>query len=132
MENIFKKHETTVVISLIVLYVVANSYIMNNFGLESIQGVIINTIISLFTIIFIASIKGFREYGFIKPEKSKEFLYFIPLFIISLFNIYFGIAINNTKMEIIYHILAMINVGFMEEVIFRGFLFKMMAKDNIK
>ena len=132
MENIFKKHETTVVISLIVLYVVANSYIMNNFGLESIQGVIINTIISLSTIILIASIKGFREYGFIKPEKSKEFLYFIPLFIISLFNIYFGIAINNTKMEIIYHILAMINVGFMEEVIFRGFLFKMMAKDNIK
>ena len=26
----------------------------------------------------------------------------------------------------------MINVGFIEEIIFRGFLFKMMAKDNIK
>ena len=26
----------------------------------------------------------------------------------------------------------MINVGFIEEVIFRGFLFKMMAKDNLK
>lgn len=26
----------------------------------------------------------------------------------------------------------MINVGFLEEIIFRGFLFQMMAKDNIK
>lgn len=26
----------------------------------------------------------------------------------------------------------MINVGFIEEVIFRGFLFKMMAKENVK
>ena len=26
----------------------------------------------------------------------------------------------------------MINVGFLEEIIFRGFLFKMMAKDNVK
>ena len=26
----------------------------------------------------------------------------------------------------------MINVGFIEEIIFRGFLFKMMAKDNVK
>ena len=26
----------------------------------------------------------------------------------------------------------MINVGFIEEIIFRGFLFKMMEKDNIK
>jgi membrane protease YdiL (CAAX protease family) len=26
----------------------------------------------------------------------------------------------------------MINIGFIEEIIFRGFLFKMMAKDNVK
>ena len=26
----------------------------------------------------------------------------------------------------------MFNVGFIEEIIFRGFLFKMMAKDNVK
>ena len=28
--------------------------------------------------------------------------------------------------------MTMINVGFIEEVIFRGFLFKMMAKENVK
>ena len=33
--------------------------------------------------------------------------------------------------EIIFYILTMLNVGFLEEVIFRGFLFKMMEKDNV-
>ena len=28
--------------------------------------------------------------------------------------------------------LSMVNIGFLEEIIFRGFLFKMMAKDNLK
>ena len=39
---------------------------------------------------------------------------------------------NNSKNEIIFHILTMINVGFIEEIIFRGFLFKMMAKESVK
>ena len=43
-----------------------------------------------------------------------------------------GIHINNTPAEIIFHILTMFNIGFLEEIIFRGFLFKMMAKDNVK
>ena len=57
---------------------------------------------------------------------------FIPLFIISLFNLRRGIHINNTTSEIIFHILTMINIGFLEEMIFRGFLFKMMENDNVK
>ena len=59
-------------------------------------------------------------------------MFFIPLIIISLFNIKNGIHINNTFNEIVCHILTMINIGFLEEMIFRGFLFKMMEKDNVK
>lgn len=47
-------------------------------------------------------------------------------------NLWNGININNSANEITFHILTMINVGFIEEIIFRGFLFKMMEKDNIK
>ena len=52
------------------------------------------------------------------------------LLIISV-NLWNGININNTPNEIIFYILTMLNVGFLEEVIFRGFLFKMMEKDNV-
>ena len=61
----------------------------------------------------------------------KRYLYFIPLLLIISVNLWNGININNTPNEIIFYILTMINVGFLEEVIFRGFLFKMMEKDNV-
>ena len=132
MEKIFKKHETLITIALIVIYIVANSYMMQNFGYTSIQSAVVNTIMSILIIALVIAIKRTKYYGFTKPENSKQFLYFIPLMIISLFNLRNGIHINNSSNEIIFHILTMINVGFLEEIILRGFLFKMMAKDNVK
>ena len=132
MEKLFKKHETLFTILLIIIYVVTNSYVMQNFGISSYQSVIINTILSIFLIVIVILLKRVKYYGITKPNDSKKFLYFIPLFIISLFNLRRGIHINNTASEIIFHILTMINVGFLEEMIFRGFLFKMMEKDNVK
>ena len=132
MEKLFKKHETLFTILLIVIYVVTNSYVMQNFGISSYQSVIINTILSILLIVIVILLKRVKYYGITKPNDSKQFLYFIPLFIISLFNLRRGIHINNTASEIIFHILTMINVGFLEEMIFRGFLFKMMEKDNVK
>ena len=132
MEEIFKKHESLFTIAIIIIYVVVNSYIMKNFGLYSYQSVIINTVLSIFLIILVILLKRVEYYGITKPKKTKYFLYFIPLFIISLFNIRNGIHINNTINEIIFYVLTMVNIGFLEEMIFRGFLFKMMAKDNVK
>ena len=53
------------------------------------------------------------------------------LLIIIYVNLWTGININNTTSEIIFFMLSMIFVGFLEEIIFRGFLFKMMEKDNV-
>ena len=132
MEKIFKKHETTFVITLIIVYVVVNSYLVQNFGYTSYQSAIVNTILSILILFLIISIKRVKYYGLTKPNNSKKFLYFIPLIIISLFNLRNGIHINNSSNEIIFHILTMINIGFLEEIIFRGFLFKMMEKNNAK
>lgn len=132
MEKTFEKHETIFIIGLIVIYVVVNSYLMQNFGYTSIQSAIVNTILTILIITLIISIKRVEYYGLTKANNSKKFLYFIPLIIVSLFNLRNGIHINNSSGEIIYHILTMINIGFLEEIIFRGFLFKMMEKDNVK
>ncbi len=132
MEKIFKKHETLFTIALIVIYVVANSYMMQNFGYTSIQSATVNTILSILIIALIISIKRVKYYGLTRSNNPKKFLYFIPLIIISLFNLRNGIHINNSSKEIIFFVITMINVGFIEEIIFRGFLFKMMEKDNVK
>lgn len=71
-------------------------------------------------------------YGLKKVTNLKKYLYFIPLFLIGTVNLWDGININNSTNEIIFHILTMVNVGFIEEIIFRGFLFKMMKEENVK
>ena len=132
MEKLFKKHETLFTIGLIIIYVITNSYLMQNFGFTSLYSVIVNTILSILIIVLIISIKRLKYYGITKPNNSKKLLYFIPLIIVSLFNLRNGIHINNSKNEIIFHILTMINIGFLEEIIFRGFLFKMIEKNSVK
>lgn len=132
MKKIFEKHETLCCILLIVLYVVINSYCMQNFGLEDYRSTIINTVLSVAVLALIISLKRVAYYGLVKVTAAKKYLYFIPLLFLVSVNLWNGFNINNTSGEILFYILSMLNVGFLEEVIFRGFLFKMMAKDNVK
>lgn len=91
---------------------------------------LINITFSLFLIILIIKLKRTKYYGLTKVKETKKYLYFIPLIIISTVNLWNGFNINNTTKGIIFNTINMINVGFIEEIIFRGFLFKMMEKNN--
>ena len=132
MKKLFEKHETLICMLLIVLYVVINSSCIQNFGITDYRSTLINTAFSGVLLLLIISLKKTAYYGLTKVNDMKSYLYFIPLVLIISVNLWNGININNTPSEIIFHILAMFNIGFIEEIIFRGFLFKMMAKDNVK
>ena len=132
MKKIFKKNELLFCILLIVIYILINSFCMQEFGLTDYRTTIINTIFSIFLIILMIVLKRISCYGLTKVTNLKRYLYFIPLILIISVNLWNGININNSVSEIIYYILTMINIGFIEEIIFRGFLFNMMEKDNVR
>ena len=132
MKKLFKKYENLFCILLIIVYILVNSYCIQNFGIEDYRSTIINTIFSMALIILMIILKKTSYYGLTKVKNLKKYLYFIPLFLIVSVNLWNGVNINNSTSEIIFYILNMMNVGFIEEIIFRGFLFKMMEKDNIK
>lgn len=132
MESKFEKHETLYTILLIVFYVAINSYLVQNFGIGDYRSSIVNTFISLFLIVLMKKLNRLEYYGIKKISNCKKYLFFIPLIIISTVNLWGKISFDKTVSETLLYFITMLNVGFIEEIIFRGFLFKMMEKDNVK
>ena len=132
MKKLYKKHEFLFCMLLIVIYIVVNSLCINLFGITDYRTSIINILLSILIIICIIKNKLGNYYGLTTFPSPNKYLYFIPLILIISVNLWNGFNIENTPSEIIFYIISMIGVGFLEEIIFRGFLFKMMEKDNVK
>lgn len=62
----------------------------------------------------------------------KQYLYFIPLVLLATTNLWWGFEVSLSWPETVLSILSMLCVGFLEEVIFRGFLFKAISRTNVK
>ena len=127
-----KNKELFYTIIYIIFYVISNSIVLNNYGQISIQSLLVNTVITITLVSTIISTKKTKYYGLVKVNKPNKYLYFIPLTLLVLINFIGGIKIQNTPKEITLFILTMLEVGFIEEILFRGYLFKILEKDNQK
>ena len=128
----FEKHEILFCMLTIIVYMAVNFVCVQCFGSTSFIGFIANTILSVCLVVIMLVLKRTSYYGLKKIENARQYLYFIPLMFIVTVNLWSGINVEHSSDEIIFHILTMLNNGFIEEVIFRGFLFKMMEKTNVK
>ncbi len=89
--------------------------------------------LSLFLFVWIKKNNLLKKYGLCKPNfKAKSFLYYLPLLVLVSVNFWFGVALNYSILDSIFNVLAMLCVGFVEEIIFRGFLFRALEKNNVK
>ena len=127
-----KNKELFYTIIYIIFYVISNSIVLNNYGQISIQSLLVNTVITITLVSTIISTKKTKYYGLVKVNKPNKYLYFVPLTLLVLINFIGGIKIQNTPKEITLFILTMLEVGFIEEILFRGYLFKILEKDNQK
>ncbi|MBQ8626432.1 MAG: CPBP family intramembrane metalloprotease [Agathobacter sp.] len=136
LKKLYDKSEIWFSIIWIIAYVVIISTADNismSIGIEKIITLPILIIMSTVLLVFIKKNKIAKEYGLCKSEvSSPKMLFYIPLLILLTANFWYGTAMNYSIVETILYILSMFCVGFLEEIIFRGFLFKAMSKDNIK
>lgn len=131
MKKFYKKNEVWFAVCWIILYCVILTPIRRNFGDDSLQGLAALLIIGAALVIFIKNNHLGEKYGLSKwPQNWKIYLYFIPMWLLSTGNLWGGIKANYSGPNMVYALISMALVGFIEEVIFRGFLFKAMLKEN--
>ncbi|MBQ9792813.1 MAG: CPBP family intramembrane metalloprotease [Clostridia bacterium] len=136
MTKFYQKSEVWFAIFWIVIYVVGTSLadeLSAKLGIEKVLTFVFLLIISIVFLTWIFKNKLSQKYGLCKPAYSaKNFLFFLPLLVLISINFWFGIELNLTVLESVLYVLTMLCVGFVEEIIFRGFLFKAMEKDSLK
>ncbi|MBQ8873011.1 MAG: CPBP family intramembrane metalloprotease [Clostridia bacterium] len=70
-------------------------------------------------------------YGLCKPKaSSRSMLFYFPLLLMLGVNFCGGLGFDGTVADALLAVITMLFVGFLEEVIFRGFLFHALAEDN--
>jgi len=100
-------------------------------GIEKSATLPIGILLSVIVLIFLQKHGLLKDYGLCRSKASaRELLYYIPLLVLLTANLWWGVAFRYGVTETVLYILAMFCVGFLEEIIFRGFLFHAMAKDN--
>lgn len=136
MNKLYEKSEIGFAIFWIVLYVVGTSLadgFSGAIGTEKLVTFVFHAVLSAVAFLWVKKNGFFKKYGLCKTDiKSSKFLYYIPLVIISTCNLWLGVKMNLPLHETLLYMGSMLCVGFLEELIFRGFLFKAMAKDNVK
>ena len=136
MKKLYNKNEVTFSIIWIVLYVVLLSVadsISASLGTAKLITAPLCILMTAFLFFWVKKNNFMEKYGLCKFEGSiKKYLFFLPLMILCSTNLWNGVTMNLSLLETILYIISMLCVGFLEELIFRGFLFRAMCKDNVK
>ena len=135
MTKLYQKSEISFAIVWIVAYVVLSSLadqLSETVGIIKSVTAVLHIVMSLILFFWIRNNHLERKYGFCRSEvPARRFLYYLPLVIIASTAFWGGIKMQYGFPETVLYILSMCCVGFLEEVIFRGFLFRAMEKDNL-
>lgn len=136
MKRLYEKNELTFSLIWIIAYVVLFSAADNislSLGTAKIITVPVCLLMAVFLAVWIAMNGRRDKYGLCKIRGGcRRYLYFLPLAVIASTNLWCGVSLRFSVLETLLYIISMIGVGFIEEVIFRGFLFQALCKENVK
>ena len=136
MTKLYKKSEITFAILWIVAYVVLTGLadqLSESAGIIKSVSAALHIVMSLILFFWIRKNHLSEKYGFCRSViPAKRFLYYLPLIITASTAFWGGIKLQYGFPEALLFFISMCCVGFLEEVIFRGLLFRAMEKDNLK
>ena len=136
MEKLYKKNELTFALVWIAVYCVLQSLanpLNKMIGIEYAVSAGFCILQAAVLFAFIRRNDLLKRYGLYRsPLPARRFLYYMPLLVMASGNLWNGVAVNYPAAETICRVVCMLCVGFLEEVIFRGLLFKAIARNNVR
>lgn len=133
---LYNKSEIWFAVAWIVAYCVLASIgdnVSDGLGMMKCVTLPILTVLSVILYLFVKKNGLSEKYGLCKPKiPASKMLFYIPLAVLLTANFWFGFAMNASPIETALYVLSMLLVGFLEEMIFRGFLFCAMAKNGVR
>ena len=136
LKRFYDKSEIWFSLAWIVAYVVlasAGDNLSADVGISKLVTLPILMVMSAVVFFFVRKNGLIKKYGLCKPQISAaKMLFYFPLILLLTANLWYGVRLNLSPLETLLYVLSMFCVGFLEEMIFRGFLFQAMAKDGVK
>lgn len=136
MKKLYEKSELGFALVWIGIYCLGMSVfdeISRALGVESIASAVFALAASIFLLFWLKAKGLSARFGLCRTKTpAKEFWFYIPLLLITSFNLWRGVGSNYGALALVCFILKMLCVGFLEETIFRGFLFKAISQSSLK
>lgn len=133
MRKIYEEKEVLFAVLWIVVYCLVLTPLKGNFGLDSAAMLAALIIFTAGICLFVGRNHLDKKYGLSEwPKDMRKYFFFIPMWILATGNLWAGFALSYQGVSLVIAVLSMVLIGFVEEMIFRGFLFKAMLANGNK
>ena len=136
MHKLYEKSEMLFFAAWLIIYIVGSSLfdgLSSSVGIEKLFTAVFHVILSSVALFWMKKQGLLKKYGISVPNVSaSKFLFYIPLAVLVSCNLWFGVTLNYSVTETVLYIVSMFGVGFLEEFLFRGLLFKAMEKNGLR
>jgi len=135
MKKLYEKNELTFALVWIAIYVAGTSLaeaLSETIGAYKLVSAVFHTALAAGLLLWVRRNGLTEKYGLFLPRyRLAKAWFFIPLALVCLYKLLFSPALRFSATESICFVISMLCVGFLEELIFRGFLFRAIEKENL-
>ena len=131
MKKLYEKKPVLFAVLFIILYCAVTIPIRGEYGDGSIQSLLGLTSVAAVIAVISSLIPLWKRLGVAaKPQHVRGCLYFLPMILLATGNIWDGFKLHYSGSDLWFAAGSMALVGFVEEMIFRGFLFRALLKKD--
>ena len=131
MRKLYEKRELLFALLWILVYCLLIAPIKGSLGWDSPWMLLALLLFAAAITAFVCTMRLGKKCGLTEwPKDTRRFLYFVPMWILATGNLWDGFAPSYHGLPLLIAVLSMSLVGYVEEMLFRGFLFKALLSSN--